>query len=347
MGTISGTNYISQYRGDEIDAALTAATNAKAVDGVLEGAGDGTFSARNVDASPTMGSNALVESGGVYSAISGKQDALTFDNEPVENSVNPVKSGGIYNSVEELRGLILNLYPRKSLASAPIQSFSDGADNIPLMAMEVQVNAVQSGTPSPDSPSPISARTSASVVCGGDGTSRTVTMPFGESVYGGTLDLVGGKNWNLTIDRAFVALDSSFAGAIDIATNANTQQVIFRACLPVAPDSAKMSDVQTNYFPGGTTASTPYVARVNSRGTNLYDVIISFPVGTFSNVNDFKTNWLSGKTLQVVYFIATPTVLPIEASDDMYTLYGGNTFSADCGDNSMTYRQDIGLVIGG
>lgn len=237
MGIISGTNYVSQYSGDAIDAALTAATNAAQVNGVLEGAGDGTFSPRGVDSDPTVASTNLVESGGVYGALSAqasatatalagkvdkeagkglsandytdeekaklagieagaqvntvtgvkggsessyrtgnvnitkaniglgnvdntsdankpisdataaalanKQDVLTFDNVPTENSANPVKSGGVYDGLEELKTMILASFPTKSLPSAPIHSFSDGADGIPIKAMSVDVRAVQ------------------------------------------------------------------------------------------------------------------------------------------------------------------------------------------------------------
>lgn len=342
---------------------------------------------------------------------------------------------------------IWDILPSKALASAAVHAFADGADGIPIKAMSVQVEAVQNGTPAPDSPSPIVGWTQASVVdnginqwdevweqgninnsgenapsntiirsknyvrispateyyiCGSGvkpyyydeyknflntaasktnqttttpagayymrfvqtGTSygnnisinypstdtayhayagRTVTMSFGESVYGGTLDLVNGKQWTLTIDRALVTLDSDFAGTIDLATNANTQQVLFRGAVTGA-DTTKLTDVITNYFEGGITSTTPNRARVSQRG-NVFDVAISFPVGTFTDVADFKTNWMSGKTLQVVYFSATNRVVEIEADADTVTVYGDNVLYCDCGDSSLTYRQDIGLVI--
>ena len=38
---------------------------------------------------------------------------------------------------------IWNIFPRKSLPSAPIHAFADGADGIPIKAMSVAVRAVQ------------------------------------------------------------------------------------------------------------------------------------------------------------------------------------------------------------
>ena len=60
---------------------------------------------------------------------------------------------------------VYNLFPRKSLPSAAIHAFADGADNIPVKAMEVAVRAVQSGSgdPSPDNVRPISGWSNAKI----------------------------------------------------------------------------------------------------------------------------------------------------------------------------------------
>lgn len=174
-----------------------------------------------------------------------------------------------------------------------------------------------------------------------------VTIDFGGTVYGGTLKLVSGKEWRFTADRVYIELDSSYSKTIDmVTTGGSTQRFLFREALSVAADTSKTMDVLSNYFVGGNTADTPYAARVSVRSP-FFDVSISFPAGTFTDVNDFKTNWLAGKTLQVVYFIATHRVVEIEADADTVTQYGDNVFYADCGDSTLTYRQDIGLVIGG
>ena len=100
MGTISGSNYISGYTGDQIDAALAAARSAAGVNGIVKGNGSGVFSAQAVDSTPTASSNNPVTSGGVKAALDAKQNTLTFDNTPTAGSTNPVTSGGIKTYVD-------------------------------------------------------------------------------------------------------------------------------------------------------------------------------------------------------------------------------------------------------
>ena len=69
MGTLSGTNYISDYSGDAIDAALAAAQASAGVTGIVTGAGDGTYTNTPIDIAPTLSSTNLITSGAVYASL--------------------------------------------------------------------------------------------------------------------------------------------------------------------------------------------------------------------------------------------------------------------------------------
>ncbi|MBQ6756774.1 MAG: carbohydrate binding domain-containing protein [Oscillospiraceae bacterium] len=116
-----------------------------------------TYTTPTTDAEPTQGSTNPVTSGGVYSALQGKQDTLTFDSEPTSGSTNPVTSDGVFNG-------IVKVLPTAT-ASGIIASFDDGADDVPVKSLEVDIEPVQagSGDPSPDNVRSISGWTGAEV----------------------------------------------------------------------------------------------------------------------------------------------------------------------------------------
>ncbi len=65
----------------------------------------------------------------------GAEEELTWDNVPTAGSTNPVKSGGIYDA-------ILALLPTDT-ASGSIASFPDGADDVPVKDLSVNISPVQ------------------------------------------------------------------------------------------------------------------------------------------------------------------------------------------------------------
>lgn len=73
---------------------------------------------------------------------------------------------------QDLEGLdvyTLGLYPQMSVADTAVASFTDGADNIPVKSLTVDITPVQSGTgdPSPENVRPISGWAGANVIrCG-------------------------------------------------------------------------------------------------------------------------------------------------------------------------------------
>ena len=86
---------------------------------------------------------------------------------------------------------------------APIMTFNNGGDNIPVNKLLVAVTAQQagSGTPSPSNPRAISGWSSANISVSDGVTPTTITIPFGDTYYGGVLDVTNGK---LTVTHSIV-----------------------------------------------------------------------------------------------------------------------------------------------
>lgn len=77
--------------------------------------------------------------------------------------------------------------------------------------------------------------------------------------------------------------------------------------------------------------------------TNGYIYIYDDSYNTSTSANDFITAYGSQ---EVVYELATPISIDMD-SVDWQTKLGDNNFYNDCGDTSVTYRQDIDLALGG
>lgn len=124
---------------------------------------------------------------------------------------NPVLNLGIPKgdtgevSLEDLEALL----PTET-ASGEIVTITDGQSIVPAKSLSVTLEPIQegSGTPSPTNIRPISGHTSVDTIVSPtteaeDGT--TYTTSLGQTVYGGTLDVVSGE---LVVDRAMADLGS-------------------------------------------------------------------------------------------------------------------------------------------
>ena len=94
-----------------------------------------------------------------------------------------------------------------TIENVSIASFSDGADNVPVSELIVDIEARQegSGTPSPDNVRAISGFDSGLIRVNGNQVSNVYTVDFGQTVYGGRLNVTTGE---LTITHGYIDLGS-------------------------------------------------------------------------------------------------------------------------------------------
>ncbi len=161
----------------------------------------------------------------------------------------------------------------------------------------------------------------------------TYTTSLGQTVYGGTLDVVSGE---LTINKALATI-----GSLNWAMNRTN---IFEATIsglkyasygtmPNIISSAYKTITARN---GGDMPS----ASDNSITTNASDPIVYIKDTAYSSASDFKT----GRSSQtIVYELATPittTLTPTQVT----TLLGYNNIWADSGSVEVEYRADTTLA---
>ena len=227
-------------------------------------------------------------------------------------------------------GTLINVVPTET-ASGAVASFSDGADDIPVKNLTVNIEPVQSGTgdPSPDNVRLISGWTGATLTCNNETINIDWTNEAG-TVYGGSLDVTTGV---LTVTHAIVDMgtltwtyqeqyarfySNTVSDAIVVGSDAYVAD-IFCSCYTV--DSASH------------TSNTDYddiVSLATSRKIYVKDT-------TYTDANAFKAAVTGNK---IVYKLATSLTYQLTAQE-VTTLLGDNTIFADTGDVSVEYRADI------
>lgn len=178
-----------------------------------------------------------------------------------------------------------------------------------------------------------------------DTTQATYTIPFGQTVYGGTLDVLTGE---LTIDSAMAIL-----------TGDNVQSI--SAGSIVDADGGKRININitgVKYVQGTATAIADRLAWNNSiylGGTNSISVaddgrlVIRFAGA--STVEDAQTA-LNNTNIQVCYELATPTTISL-TPQKVKALVGENHISASTGDvleckySMMINGDDLAQILGG
>jgi len=258
-------------------------------------------------------------------------ETLQTDMTAVNEDVSDLKSGfsDLYNTA----------YVTDS-ASGATANFIDGADDVPVKSLKVNIDPIQlgSGDPSPDNIRPIRGWDAVKVYHSGENTEEAteyyISLTSAGTVYGGTLDVVSGE---LTVDKAIVDLgtlnwvleNGVFRLNTDIGAKKETNQnaVANMVCSNYKTISQKaMSNADS---------SVKAIAGLNwSNGVRVLD-------GSYSTALAFKTA-MAG--VQLVYELATPTVHSLTPTEIKSLLSINNVWS-DAGDVEVEYRADTKLYI--
>ena len=237
------------------------------------------------------------------------------------------------------KSAIASLIVQKDVAKAPIASFNTDLAEA-LTKIIVDINPVQSGTgtPSPSNVRPISGHTALNVTLA-DRDMQTVdtkTVNFGQTVYGGSLDVTNGK---VTITHGIVDLgtlswtpyNNTFYAQINNAKSPSSASTVADIiCSQYEADTLRnVLDKTTD----GIIAINDLQSRVH-----IYDSAKSSMTGA-----DFKTA-MSG--VQLVYELATP--IEITTTPENLTAIRGenNVFSDTNGDTEVRFAETIGNELG-
>lgn len=215
---------------------------------------------------------------------------------------------------------------------APIMSFSDGGDNIPVNKLLVAVTAQQagSGTPSPSNPRAISGWSSANISVSDGVTPTTVTIPFGDTYYGGVLDVTNGK---LTVTHKLITYDGSSDEIWNQASNGG-----FYIAYQVTDAENTSPDFISNLYAyggnvnssSGVTENNTFYSQIDKVNTQYSRVWIKDTA--CADATALKT-FLSNNPLNIVYLLDSANQNEIALTPtQIATLSGLNNIYADCGD---------------
>lgn len=228
---------------------------------------------------------------------------------------------------------------------AAIQTFNDGGDSIPMKSCEVDIVAQQaSGTPSPTNPLPITGFSSIALSVSDGVIPTTTNVSLGQTIYGGTAELVGGngtKTFNISdlgdlswsydsTNKRFVALltGAKLNGSSRAHTNPNSKcsnyEVIFTDREYTYNEMISGISSKNNVIWLYTASGDSYV--------NIKDTV-------YTDAPTFKTA-MTG--IKFVYELETPTTFTFTGAN-IPTLSGTNNVYTDSGDIiSLEYFNNKG-----
>ena len=176
---------------------------------------------------------------------------------------------------------------------------------------------------------------------------QTVTIALGDTYYGAQLDVLTGT---LTVDRVSVTWNSktgwNYRGSDGIfSTTSNVPDYKKSGKHYTVTDNA-ISNWTTVYDQSGGWADTAIdtVGIYSSTNDNDHVVYIRPSGGTFTTVDELDT-YLSGNPLQVVFTLATPTVITGLTPETISLLLGENNVWSGTGNTAIGYRADTKLYI--
>lgn len=213
-----------------------------------------------------------------------------------------------------------------SSASGDVASFDDGAGNVPVKELLVNIEPVQEGEgdPSPDNVRPIKGWTGVTVTANGDAQTIDWATEAG-TVYGGTLNATTGE---LTVTRLLIAAPR---------VSAVTRHASGVNYWTVSLGKTGLINVLSSQF----RSEGFKVAPGNCYLANGGKTLVVVPFQEQQSVTDAAqaNAWMSEVAPQFLYDVQEPLVYqltPIEAK----TLLGDNNIWADTGDVAVTYRVD-------
>lgn len=232
---------------------------------------------------------------------------------------------GAITTAENVENILTDMATTKNAQIISGTAVFDTVDGNLVKALKVEIVPSQSGsgTPSPSNIRPISGYTEEviSVKDSTDTTQETYTTAFGQTVYGGTLDVLTGE---LTITHGYVDLGSltwsydstnlrfETRSLVGQYKNLGSRLTPFLSSIYTALTHGESFDVNWNYV-------------VYSGGSNDSILVHNHD---YTSVADFKTA-MNG--VQLVYELATPTTLSL-TPQTVKALVGENHISASTGD---------------
>ena len=166
---------------------------------------------------------------------------------------------------------------------------------------------------------------------------QSINIRLGQTVYGGTLDVVSGV---LTVDYEHLLFDGSEGWNLQ---SINSHGIANFKLTASTPGYTTPVDLICNRL----SLQTSIIAETTTEGimpAGGVDIYVRLNSSKASTVAEFK-QWLASNNVEVVYKIRTPLTIQL-TPHEVTALLGSNNIWADSGDSEVTYRADPTLYIG-
>ena len=197
-----------------------------------------------------------------------------------------------------------------------------------------QIVPVQAGNgdPSPDNVRPIRGWTEATLTHN----DTPITLPFGQTVYGGTLDWTTGV---LTVNSIFLKLDTTYV--------IRPYQFLDKNGVYFSPSLLYIANRVEGVCSHGICANQVSIPNksyiwLGVENKMVYWIGILDALG-LSTVDEFKT-WLNTQNVQIVYPMEEPVTIQL-TPQEILALSGTNTIYTDTGDTTVSGRADPNTII--
>ena len=321
------------YTKTQVDSALALKANSadvynkSAVDSLLNGKADKstTYTKTEVDTALALKAN----SADVYTKTQ------TYSKTEVDNALALKANAADVYTKQETDNLIAGILPLKSFSATPIAPLTDGAENVPMKSLIVDIQPKQaSGTPTPDNPLPISGSDEVVIThTYGDNITDTHTIALPSTVYGGEVDVVSGSGESNTNKILLDGENIKFTGVWGATSSGY-------AVYYALPDGSRLNgDMYCNKFVYSALgyANMPLYSFGGTSGASQ-TVTFILP-DTVTNLAGANT-WLASNNIELAYVLNTPTSITTTPTQ-IKTRGGTESIFADCGDVEGEYRQSI------
>ena len=224
-----------------------------------------------------------------------------------------------YSSVTVNVPLPENAYLLKTATAGDTVTFTDGKA-APLFSLKANITAVQAGTgdAAPDNERAITGWSSAIVTANTD----TITIPFGTTVYGGSID-VGNGPCSITHNMAVLSdLTWSMPSAGVFRCNELSDAKVYAV-------NDMPNAICEIYKPNVSLSLSNYTTYGGDKSFTFLASTISLCVkdSTYDNLSDFVASLTSKK---LVYELATPTTAQLTPTQ-ISSISGSNSIAVNCG----------------
>lgn len=213
----------------------------------------------------------------------------------------------------------------ESVENADIATFNTSCVCTPDISVDLEPIQAGTGDPSPDNIRPISGRSAVNVYVEETYDAQATpkaTIQLGQTVYGGTVDVVSGK---MTVDRALYVAD----GTESVRSVTNHANGLYYTIVK------NINAKETNPLPiSSRFKALSVVAIGNCYITSFGRILVAVLPDQTATTIDAATHWFAENPTQFVYELATPVEVTL-TPQQIQTLQGDNAVWSDAGNISV------------